>query len=371
MNLVYISITVIFLTASCFAEWGTYHGGSDLAGYANIDFPEKPEQIWRFKADSEVILPPVTGDGMIFFISGKGTLYALNSSGNQKWSRPAVKGEDFSSPPVYVNGMIAMVSYDGSVYVLDAETGTQKWKHILKDTCLQSSPNWFKAGNSYQLAVMANQAGQVHCFDLANGTLLKKFEETARTDGSAVVNEKQVMFGNCEAALHVFSTETGKKKGSVELGESGQVAVGPALSGDLVFTGTHGGKLFCVDVKNLKVKWENEDSDGALLTTPAVDAKNVVFASDDGTVYCADRKDGRGRWSFDTKGTPTGVVILKDKVMAVSDGKIFLLKLNDGSLLWSKEVGDEASSPALIGNLLIVGSDDDYVTAFGKGDKKP
>jgi outer membrane protein assembly factor BamB len=39
--------------------------------------------------------------------------------------------------------------------------------------------------------------------------------------------------------------------------------------------------------------------------------------------------------------------------------------LETGDLLWSKEVSDEISSPAIVDGMIVVGSDDGTVTAFG------
>ena len=39
-----------------------------------------------------------------------------------------------------------------------------------------------------------------------------------------------------------------------------------------------------------------------------------------------------------------------------------------GEKIWSYEVSDETSSPAIIGGMIVVGSEDGTVTAFGAAD---
>jgi outer membrane protein assembly factor BamB len=59
-------------------------------------------------------------------------------------------------------------------------------------------------------------------------------------------------------------------------------------------------------------------------------------------------------------------VAAQDTVAVSSDGVLYLLNLEDGQKLWSKEVSDEISSPALVGGLLVVGADDGTVSAYGE-----
>jgi outer membrane protein assembly factor BamB len=52
-------------------------------------------------------------------------------------------------------------------------------------------------------------------------------------------------------------------------------------------------------------------------------------------------------------------------VVFPADGVVYLLRLETGELLWSQEVSDEITSPAIINGMIVVGSDDGTVTAFG------
>lgn len=351
--------------AVCFADWPAYHGGYDLAGRADADFPARPIERWKFKADSEVLLAPVAGGEKIFIISGKGTLYALDIKGSVQWKRPPLGEEKFSGAPAYADGMLALVSRAGSVYLFDAETGEQKWKYAIENEIVQSPPNWYRNDGRLQLAVMTAPTGTAYCFDPEKGRLIRKLDETTRTDGSIATAPGLLVFGNCDSALYVFSAETGEKKGNVQIGSNGQVPAAPAVSGVLAFAGTYGEGLACVDLETMKIKWQNRDCEESIAVTPAVDESNVLFASESGTVYCADRQSGTTRWKFETNGMPAGVIVLKDKVAVTAEGRIFMLNLSDGNNLWSKEIGDEASSPSYAYGMLVVGSDDGYVRAFG------
>jgi outer membrane protein assembly factor BamB len=122
--------------------------------------------------------------------------------------------------------------------------------------------------------------------------------------------------------------------------------------------------VFRVDLETGKIVWINEDSEGEVFSTPAVDDDTVVFASDDGGVYALERDTGALRWKFMTDGMPTSAVIAGDVVVFGSDGTLYLLRRDTGEVRWSFEVSDEISSPAIIGEMIVVGGDDGTVTAF-------
>ena len=58
-------------------------------------------------------------------------------------------------------------------------------------------------------------------------------------------------------------------------------------------------------------------------------------------------------------------VIAQDKVVVCAGGVLSLLALETGEELWSFEVSDEISSPSIIEGMILVGSDDGSLSAFG------
>ena len=58
-------------------------------------------------------------------------------------------------------------------------------------------------------------------------------------------------------------------------------------------------------------------------------------------------------------------VIARDKVVVGAGGVLSLLSVESGEELWSFEVSDEISSPSIIEGMIIVGSDDGSLSAFG------
>ncbi len=367
------------LRSRALSQWTTYHGNSELTGAVDAALPETPELLWRFKAGAAVRNTPVAGNGRIHFTDAQGTVFAIDLNGDKLWSKGITSGMDkngnpieevFDAPAACFDSTVIVGSADGILYAFDSATGTEKWKSEISGPILgtpnrsyQSSPDSLKG--SHPIFVIAQDRGVLHCLDFETGDHIWESEEVSRCDGSAAVGKDIVVFGSCAAALHVFSSEQGNLLRNIDIDADSQVAGGVALVGDSVFAGSRSGKIIHADTRTGKTLWINEDCEGEVFTTPAVNDEWVITSCLDGNLYALDRETGKKKWSFATKGMPSSPVIASDKVIVSADGILYLIGLEDGQELWSYEVSDEITSPAILYDMVIVGSEDGTVTAFG------
>lgn len=95
-----------------------------LLGYA--PYPPVPSGlIWHLHADGEVKSSPAVAKGMVYFGTGSGTFYALDTSGQEQWRFDA--GGALPSSPAVGNGVVYFGSADGRLYALDAASGHKLW----------------------------------------------------------------------------------------------------------------------------------------------------------------------------------------------------------------------------------------------------
>lgn len=354
------------------AEWNTYHGTASLSGVAPALLAPGLQRLWTVGTDGAVRTTPVASRGRIFYADASGAIVALDLGGHRLWSRsfsgrprrdgtpqPAV----FDAPLACFDGILFAATADGILHALDVETGQTRWQQDIGGPIL-GTPNWTE-GTVY---VVAQDVGALHCLDAASGELRWTSAEVSRCDGSPAIAGGVVVFGSCAAALHVFSAHTGQLERDIAIDDDSQVAGGVALVGGSVFSGSRSGKVLHASIATGDTRWVSEEADGEVFTTPAVSDEWVVFGAIDGYVYGLDRLTGATRWAFDTQGDPRSPVIAGDKVVATASGTIYLLALEDGRRLWSYEVGDEITAPAVLGSMVIVGSDDGSVAAFESDD---
>lgn len=348
--------------------WPTYHGDADLRGVATVALPEQPELLWRYNAGGAVSSTPVSDGERIFFTAKKGRVVALDLTGGLAWEKSfsrtnstgQVVEERFDAPLACGGGRVFAGSSRGTLFALDAASGETAWRYETGGI-LVGSPNRLDTNT---LVVLDQSEGALHAVEMGTGQRRWKTDGVERCDGSPGIGNGRIVFGSCLAALHCYSTE-GRHLNDIEVGGDGQIAGGVALEGNQAFFGTRDGRLLCVDVAKDEILWSRGESQDQTFATPVVTEALVVYSSDDGFVRAVGKSTGEVVWAFDTGGLPTSPVVAADKVAVAADGTLYLLRLADGTKLWSKAVGDEISSPALIGGMVVVGSDDGTVSAFG------
>lgn len=354
--------------AVCSADWPTYHGAASLSGVSDATLPNQPQLRWRYNAGGAVYGTPVSDGKRIFFAAKKGEVTALDLEGFNLWTlqfkRKNDAGKDvperFEAPLVCSKGVVVVAAVRGVAHGLDAASGKPLWSYDTEGI-LVGSPNVVD-----DLVILLDQSeGALHALEIKTGKLLWKTEPIERCDGVPGIGKEHIVFGSCLAAFHVFSRE-GKHLRDIEVGGDGQIAGGVAVLGSQAFGGTRDGGMLCVDLKSNTVLWSSDESDDPVFSTPAVTVERVVYASDNGCIYCVNRTDGALVWKYDTEGTPYSPVVADDKVIAVADGVLFLLNLTDGTKLWSKEVSDDITAPAIICDLIVVGADDGTVSGWGR-----
>lgn len=359
------------------SSWPVYHGDAALSGVAGTSLPDKLMVLWRHKVGAGVSVSPVIGGNMIFFVAENGYLSALTPQGEKIWSRGIEKdsvsveaGNDrarkFVTQPLFIRDTIVTGSDDGWLYAMESATGKILWRYKVGQS-INGTANWLEqAGDSAcGIVVISQWDGKVHCIDLVSGKARWTSPEVAECDGSPGIGSDFVVFGSCDMALHMLSSSKGAVLGSVSLGDEGQVAGGVAVSGSLAFAGTYNGTIACADVRKKTIVWTNRVAKAEAFATPAVTTDRVVAGSNDGFVYCLDRRDGKKVWGFNAGDTVLSPVVAGDKIVVSSGGTLYFLKLQDGSKVWSVKAGDRISSPAVADGKVVIGTDDGFIIMYG------
>ncbi len=359
-------------------SWPLYHGGLDLCGNADVEIPDAPVRVWQYFAEGAVKQSPVGDEHGIYLATHSGTVISLDFEGRERWTKrltwksaadAAEKQARLEAPVACIRSTVLVGSTAGIVHALDSATGAERWTYDVGGDILGSVNAYDsgKAGEAVRVFVIERSEGVLHCIDLDTGGRLWQSEPINRADGSAAVGDGIVVYGSCDAAIHVYSVFDGRLMRSVALCGDCQVAAGVALVGDDVFAGCRSGRFYRVNAKVGSVRWTNQDSAKDVFTTPAVGKGIVAFGSDDGFVYALDRDTGKSKWRFKTNGIPSSPVFAGDKLITGSKGVLRILAAETGEEIWNYEVSDEITSPSIINGLVMVGSEDGAVTAFGAG----
>ncbi|MCW4007592.1 MAG: PQQ-binding-like beta-propeller repeat protein [Candidatus Bathyarchaeota archaeon] len=352
-------------------DWPMFRANAARTGYAEADAPDSNQLFWRFKTGGAVTSSPTVAEGVVYFSSEEGYLYAVTiASGREVWR--VHLGAGISSPAV-ASGKVLVTCKLGDVVAVDAKSGTQVWRQPLGEEAGFGSP--LVVGSR----VFVNGKRSVHVFNLEVGANLYNEEVNLRGSGSVA---PLAYDGNLILAL-AATGETFGCNGFEAANGYGRfwVTIGPS-SVDLLKSGAvvSDGKVFAVNVNpegystvyamnDFGMTAWNQQLDGVTEASPAV-AYGRVYVPTDRHAYALNATDGAIMWSYpvEGKGSISSPAIADGKVFfGFDNGHIYALDAYTGALIWEYRTGGAVrSSPAISEGLLFVGSNDGYLYAIGR-----
>jgi eukaryotic-like serine/threonine-protein kinase len=217
---------------------------------------------------------PAVWKGGVYFGSGDTNVYALDAAtGNLKWKFKT--GDVVHASPGISGGALFVGSWDSYFYALDAGSGKELWR--------------FKTGDD---PVIHNQVGIQSSAAVADGVVYfgcrdSKFYAVDAVTGkerwsysnkgswvisSPAVLESKVYFGTSDTGLlHALDAKSGAPVFSLDF-KHWPFFSSPAIAGDILYIGSHQGRLNAVDLKTQRVVWtfetENSKKNGPSFTKP-------------------------------------------------------------------------------------------------------
>ncbi|RYX80692.1 cell surface protein [bacterium] len=236
-------------------------------------------QKWAYKAKAAVYSSPAIGDnGLIYFGSQDGFLYAVTQAGQGKWKFDT-GGQVRSSPAVGKDGTVYIGSHNPNIYALDGTTGKQKWVFTTSGPYVQSSPAIGEDGTVYVACTGSMTVGPPYLYALDGKTGKMKWKVESCTQSSSVaIGKDGTIFTQGESGnFYALDPATGKQKWKVELAIP--QASSPAIDGDGTVYVAAGRTLHALDPETGNEKW-SFDTKSSIYSSPAI--------ADDGTIYIGD-----------------------------------------------------------------------------------
>jgi len=282
------------------------------AAHSGVYAGEGPGELhrvkWKFQTGDRIVSSPVHADGVIYFGSDDGNVYAVDAAdGHQLWKRPT--GGPVPSTPAVAGQTVYVGSYDGKLYALDARTGAPKWKFSTE------GERRFEARGLHGLQpktqtiadpfdvflsspVVAGGAvyfgsgdGNVYALDAATGQLKWKFHTGDVVHASPAYADGVLYFGSWDSYFYAIDAATGTEKWRFHGGEDPAIhnQVGfqssPAIVDGVVYTGCRDSNLYAIDAATGKEKWRFNAAGSWIITSPAVTQGKVVLGTSDSSLY--------------------------------------------------------------------------------------
>ncbi len=276
-------------------------------------------------------------NGTLFLGSMEGKLVAVNTSDDSRlWEvtletskpaggfgcAPASTAVAIYGSPAVDGDLVYVGSYDGKIYAISSNKGVKRWIYP-------------REGNLQPIV------------------------------GGPVVAWGRVYIGCSDGKVYALDAATGDKEWEFETGD--KIWSTPAIDAGTVFIGSFDNKLYALNATDPRKKWEFE-TEGAIASTPLVYYNTVYISSFDRYLCAVDAATGSLRWKFLAENWFWAKPVAYNNVIYAPclDGKVYILDAGSG-----REVvdaidleGPVSSSPTLVGNLIVVASEEGRVWAI-------
>lgn len=324
---------------------------------------------------------PVIWNGTIFIGDDSGEVFAINfSNGKTLWSKKIASytGEGPSdlhgihSTPCVVKGVVYIGTYGGYLYALNASTGDIFWRFGRIGSAIGSSPHYLNDPKLGERLYFSGDDDWVYCIDL-NGNLIWK-THNARSDMHSSVGLDPLrgilVVGSNDHNVYGLNLTNGTVIWSFQTG--GHVKASPTIDNvtGYVYIGSWDFNMYCLNIETGELIWSFPTL-GTIYSSVALDHKNgkIFFASYDWKLYCLNSLTGEKIWVYNLLSRSfCSPVIDPDQnlvFIGTNSGSIFSIDTKIGYRFWKYPTGGAiTASPLVVGNKLIISSNDGYLYCF-------
>jgi eukaryotic-like serine/threonine-protein kinase len=370
---------------------GTIYVGSTDGNLYAVD-REAATLKWKFEAKSRIASSPAVSDGVVYFGAYDGNFYAVDvAAGQLKWkfqtagerrfaakhlhgSQPAAETmpdpwDCYLSSPVVWNGVVYFGSGDGNVYALNAATGALNWKFKTGDV-LHASP---AIANS--TVFIGSWDSYFYALDAATGNEKWRFKTGDDPDthnqvgiqSSAAVVDGAVYFGSRDSNLYALDAGTGQKKWAFPTKGSWVITSPAVRNGKVYFATSDSGLFYELDAKSGSVVFSLGFQGWPTFSSPAIAGDVLYIGSTSGRLNAIDLKNQKIAWTFETDASKQNLPTYSKPDGTADYYAPFASDFYDdlmagyGKLL---TVGPILSSPVVVDNVIYVGGTDGNLYAL-------
>lgn len=321
-----------------------YFGSND--GYVYCLNSDSGTLKWKFKASDGVSSSPALANGLVYFQANDNHFYALDAkNGKKKWDFAGLPNVPFDghcpvcpseaggwdywvSSPAVDGSKVYFGSGDGHIYSLNSLNGKLNWKFKTGGR-VRSSPAVF------QNTIYAGSLdGKMYAVDATKGTLLWSFKAegneyfpTGEIQSTPAIAAGMVIFGSRDYYLYALAAGTGELKWKNWHKDSWVIA-SPAIIDNGVYIGTSDGKtLQRVDLMTGKEVWQT-NVNGNVFASPAVGADLVYVGTAGGDIFVLSRDKGQigsGR-IYDSRIISTPIIAKSVVYFGAENGYMYAVK---------------------------------------------
>ncbi|MCX6625451.1 MAG: PQQ-binding-like beta-propeller repeat protein [Acidobacteria bacterium] len=352
---------------------------------------------WKFATHGPVHSSAAVASGTVFFGSFDGFFYALDAAtgklnwkfrteGERKFEAPGLHGLEpahqtmpdpydfFLSSPLVEAGTVYFGSGDGKVYALDSATGAVRWKFATKGV-VHASPTLADG-----VLFIGSWDTYLYALDAATGAERWRFKtgDDAEThnqtgiQGSAAVAGGVVYFGCRDNFVYALDAGTGKEKWRFPNNKSWVIATPAIAAGNIYFGTSDSRKFHALDIATGKPRFSLPTRTYSF-SSPAISGDTAYFGLFDGRLWGVDIQQGTLLWEFETDGRKRNQTQLYEADGTLRTSELNMVPYYEEQLVQLYRLlsmGSVYSSPVPSGGKIYFGSTDGGLYAIGGAGRK-
>ncbi len=275
---------------------------SGLAGLYAFD-PETGQEQWNIPAESLILPAPVYADGVVYFASSDGRVYAVDvESHTVKPGWPFQTQEAVWASPLVAGNRVYVASQDHFLYCLDAENAQEIWKAEVGGA-MAAQPTLDETRGVVYVGAFD---GRVYAIEADSGQLVDGFEFQAENwIWSEVLLDGDLLYvTSLDGKLYALEPETGAVvppypfDSSTVGGRDDRIRAAPVKVGESVILATENGRVMSVKGGQLQWSWPGGTPTAGILTRPVLSGEMVYVILQDGQVQALNAENGGQGWVF-------------------------------------------------------------------------
>jgi outer membrane protein assembly factor BamB len=174
-----------------------YFGSWDHHVYAlDVRNRHRPRLLWKFRADDEVNSSPAYSDGLIYFGTNAGSVYAVTAfTGKERWRARSYarfgRREYFYATPTVAYGRVYIGNTDGTLFAFGAKTGHTLWARHAGNYIYTAAAVWKR--NVY----VGTWDGKVAAYSAATGDTVWTRNAVGAVHGAPTILNGILYYSTC------------------------------------------------------------------------------------------------------------------------------------------------------------------------------
>lgn len=261
---------------------------------------------WRVKLEQPLIAG-VGSDGESVVVAGRdGSLIALDSAGNQRWSSPA--GAEIVTLPSVALGLAIVRTSDNRVSAFELDTGKRRWTFdrqapplVLRQTsgiAIDSSSAYVGLPGGRLVALMLDSGALRWEAAVSIPRGANEIERIADVVGMPLVGKREVCAATFQGRIGCFDVSSGRTLWVRELSSPS----GFDMDGELVVAPDERGEVHAFSRRGASV-WQQDGLQRRELAAPLLLSRFVVLGDQGGLVHVLQRDDGAVAARISTDGS--------------------------------------------------------------------